>query len=136
MFTSRGNSTYWCSKHWTSPTNHNKDISSSNTSRVWIMEWTTSTFNRSSFDTLTFVPTTKVECTIGGHHTTPIQHVDEVTFTCQRWQFITTSYYIPRTTIPSQSSIIVGYYFLNQLCFELNYNIFRVKAQPTHDYNS
>jgi hypothetical protein len=74
------------------------------------MEQTTSTFNRSFFDTLTFVPTTKVECIIGGHHTTLVQHVDEVTFTCQRWQFITTSYYIPRTIIPSQSSIVVGYY--------------------------
>ncbi len=81
------------------------------------MERTTSTFNQSSFDTPTFVPTTKVEHTIGGHHTTLVQHVDEITFTCQRWQFITTGYYILRTTIPSQSSFVVRYYVFKLIMF-------------------
>jgi len=53
------------------------------------------------FDTPTSIPTTKVECTTCGHHTIPIQNVDEVTSISPWWQFTIPMYYIPRTTIPS-----------------------------------
>ncbi len=47
---------------------------------------------------------------MSGQNTEPIQHTDEVTFVGQRWQSVALNYYIPKTTMPSLSTPIVGYY--------------------------
>jgi hypothetical protein len=45
-----------------------------------------------------------------GQNTEPIRHTNEVTFARQRWQSVAFNYYIPKTTMPSWSTPIVGYY--------------------------
>ncbi len=45
-----------------------------------------------------------------GQYTTLVQHANEITSIAQRWQSTTLGYYIPRNTIPTWSTLVVGYY--------------------------
>ncbi len=45
-----------------------------------------------------------------GQNTEPIWHANEVFSARQRWQSLTPNYYIPRAIVPSQSTLVIGYY--------------------------
>jgi hypothetical protein len=89
---------------------------------------------------------------LGGQNIELVRHADEVTSIGQRWQSTTSDYYIPITTMPSQSTLVVGYYTLklvpilnpiiidsklerNQLLTQLE-QLCNLERRPSHRYGS
>ncbi len=50
-----------------------------------------------------------------------VRHADERTSAKQKWQYMTPGYYIPKTNMPFQSTLVVGYY-ISKLVPVLNPN--------------
>jgi hypothetical protein len=132
MFSSRRNSTGWCSQHQVSIVGDNIHISSLDTSRVGGREGTKSTFNRSLFNTLVFIPIIKVTCAIewASHHTCSKRWWNNlyrlVMAICNTWVLHSQSYY---TIMISNCSWVQ--YFKTNSYFESNHNIFIIKVGPT-----
>jgi hypothetical protein len=61
----------------------------------------------------------KLNAQLSEQNTKLVQHANEVTIARKRWKSITPNYYIPKATMPFQSTLVVGSYTF-EMVFVLN----------------
>ncbi len=73
----------------------------------------------------------RLNAQLGEQNIELIRHANDVTFTCQKWQFATLGYYIPKAIVAFQLAPVIGYLTFELIFVLFNHNKFIIGAQPT-----